>query len=221
MIPASRPAAASEIFCTARFQTRRASSPVSRPQRAARAAMALSEASASPAFLSVPSPLRTLRASRNVGSFPPKAMAGPLRRGPTSTEAEAPFPSTLIRESPPTPMESVARAGTSVLRPPRHMPPRSMTGDPWTKSAMSVVVPPMSKSRAHPSARSPARAITPMTLAAGPERMDCTGSLRDTPMGTAPPSTFRRKTGALMPRSLRTPSTASRNSLCRRAEAAL
>ena len=118
-------------------------------------------------------------------------------------------------------MDSEASARTSVRRPPSNMPSLSTTGDPSTKTARSVVVPPMSMSSEHASSSTGARAMTPMTLAAGPERMDCTGSRRDSAAGTAPPSALSRRTGALMPARASSPSTASRKAACRRATAAL
>ena len=63
--------------------------------------------------------------------------------------------------------------------------------------------------------------MTPMTLAAGPDKMDCTGSRRERDTGTAPPSALSSRVAAWMPASARAASTASRKALCRRCTAAL
>ena len=213
----SRAAAAtwSSAFSTAR----RARSDGLPPLSPARAASAAAEAAAAPAAGPSAAVLQILRASSRVARSPPKAAAGPSRGGPTRTVR--PPPSTLRRESPPTPMETVAKARTRVRRPCRSMPSRSTTGEPSTNRARSVVVPPMSSKREQPASTPGQRASTPITLAAGPERMDCTGSRRERATGTAPPSALSRRTAAVMPASARAPSTASRKSVCRRCTAAL
>ena len=100
------------------------------------------------------------------------AKDGPRRVGPTRTAS----PSTLMAESPPMPMERTLSARTRVGWLPMWMPSFSTSGWPSTNTAMSVVVPPMS--RMIESRVMSHRAMMPMTLAAGPEKMLCTGMRR-------------------------------------------
>ncbi len=109
-------------------------------------------------------------------------MEGPRRSGPAVTA-----PSFTARtESPPMPIDFVFRERTSVGLPSSDIPSGSMSGAPSAKTAMSVVVPPIS--RMIESSLMSQRATMPMTLAAGPERIDSTGNWRDTARGMVPPS---------------------------------
>jgi len=87
------------------------------------------------------------------------------------------------------PMERTLRARTSVGWLPMLMPSFSTSGWPSMKTAMSVVVPPMS--RITESWVMSHRAMMPMTLAAGPEKMLCTGMRRAWARGKVPPSALR------------------------------
>ncbi len=113
------------------------------------------------------------------------ASEGPRRLGPTRTAS----PSTLMAESPPMPMERTLSARTRVGWEPMWMPSFSTRGWPSTNTAMSVVVPPMS--RMTESRVMSHRAMMPMTLAAGPEKMLCTGMRRAWASGKVPPSALR------------------------------
>ena len=75
---------------------------------------------------------------------------------------------------------------------------------------MSVVVPPMSKTRA--SSSSGAKAKEPMTLAAGPERMVWAGASMEASNCMLPPSALRMRIGTASPFSLRERWTAEKNS---------
>ena len=100
------------------------------------------------------------------------------------------------------------------------MPSCSTTGEPPAKTAMSVVVPPMSKITE--SWLMSHRAMMPMTLAAGPEKIDCTGMRRAREKGLVPPSALSMLTLIpARPRRARLCSTASAKALYRRQTAQL
>ena len=163
-----------------------ASSRLSRPWAAARASMPAREALVSPNWAR---PSR-LQASMSATVLPPAARQGPSRCGPVRT---VPL-STVICESPPMPMDSTCTARTRVGRSSMLMPSRSSRGWPSANRAMSVVVPPMSSMSASVSAGTVAR--MPITEAAGPEKIDCTGVSRARASGMVPPSALRMFTSA-------------------------
>jgi len=91
------------------------------------------------------------------------------------------------------------------------MPSFSMSGTPPAKTAMSVVVPPMSSTTQ--SCVMSQRAAIPMTLAAGPESIVSTGTPRESENGMVPPSALSTFTSASIPSSVRQASIASANPL--------
>ena len=92
------------------------------------------------------------------------------------------------------------------------MPNGSKTGMRFIRTAISVVVPPISSTRL--SSSSGAEAIDPITLAAGPESIVRPGeSIEDSKL-IVPPSALRMWMGTISPFSLRDLFTASKNSLC-------
>jgi len=168
----------------------RAASATGRPSLPAISATAVCAFAASPICVSP----RTIIASVGVGQGPPKAAAGPSRRGPMISRPS----STRTRLSPPRPMDRVLRPRMSVRWPSMVTPSGSSRGTPSASRAMSVVVPPMSTATASAPAQS-ARLRMPMTLAAGPERIVCTGCSADRRISKVPPSALRMYRGALMP----------------------
>jgi hypothetical protein len=109
------------------------------------------------------------------------------------------------------PMDSTLSARTRVGCSPMEMPSRSSRGMPSSSTAMSVVVPPMSRIRA--SSVWGAVLRMPMTEAAGPEKMDCTGISRASFRGMVPPSALTMLMSAWMLRSFRLCSRASAKAL--------
>ena len=83
----------------------------------------------------------TIKASVGVGSGPPNAMAGPLRSGPITSFFS--FTRTIL--SPPIPSDSVLRDLIRLLYWPRLIPTGSSRGALSTRKAISVVVPPISR----------------------------------------------------------------------------
>ncbi len=127
---------------------------------------------------------------------------GNSRRGP---RLSCPAKPSNMRSSlsPPKPVVRIATASTIVRQPPTSAPAGSMAGRPSRNTATSVVVPPISLTRAF---WAPVNHRAPTMLAAGPERMVSIGRSLAWPADISAPSPRTTIKGADTPISAKTSS---------------
>ena len=112
------------------------------------------------------------RWSFNVGQRNASKESGVARLGPRLRPPVLPRKIGVTSLSPPSPQVRISAASTMVCQPPTKAPSFFKRGVPLCKKAISVVVPPISATKAD---FVPARNAAPERLAAGPDKTVSTG----------------------------------------------
>ena len=118
------------------------------------------------------------------------------RRGPSRNRPTSPTVCKCTSLSPPKPVVRIATASTMVRKPPTRAPCGSISGRPPRSRATSVVVPPMSLTKA---SAAPVNHRAPTILAAGPDRMVSIGRSRTIAAEINAPSPRTTIKGAVIP----------------------